>query len=95
MRFAQLLLICGLGACAEFPSIDTPLAVDTGFPQLTPLAPILAQAAQQGQIVQTTPDLLGGRIAALNTRAARLRGPVIAAPTLTRMRRGVAVGPLR
>lgn len=79
-------LALSLAACAEFPSIDAPLYTDgadgtaAGPPQLQPLDPVLAAVAAGEADSRITPASQAqdaARIAALNARAARLRGPVL------------------
>lgn len=71
------LSLCLLSACVTVPDLDTEIsaaAQAAPYPDLVALGPILAQA---GQV--TPPDSAGmdARIAALQARAAALRGPVI------------------
>lgn len=95
MRLIVLIAIAGLGACADFPEIDGTIdaaARNADFPTLQPLAPLLVAANQTGtQINPASVVNFDTRIAALRTRAARLRGPVVDAATRARMQRGVAV----
>lgn len=97
MRLPLFILFAGLVACAEFPQLDANIdaaARAADYPRLQPLDPLLAQAdalQATGQITPASVATFGARVASLTTRANRLRGPVIAASTLARMRRGVAV----
>jgi hypothetical protein len=91
MRFAVALLIA-LAACAEFPALDDtvpPAQARSDFPDLVPLAPLIAQAGAATSTAATAASDLSPRLAGLNARAARLRGPVIPAPVRTRMLRGI------
>lgn len=81
-----------LSSCAEFPELDqriSPELAAAPVPELVPLAPLIARANAAPRITAATTAGLSGRVAALAARAARLRGPVIAAPVRTRMLRGV------
>lgn len=97
MRLPLIIVFAGLTACAAFPQLDANLdakARAADFPRLQPLTPLLAQADTMqatGQISPVTVARFAARTAQLSARASRLRGPVIDAATLARMRRGVAV----
>lgn len=96
-RFAPLCLIL-LVACAEAPSLDdriSPAAAAAPYPALMPLAPLLALAAQPGQITPQTQPRIDGNAASLRARAARLRAPVIDSATRARMQRGIDTSALR
>lgn len=95
MRLAPILLICALAACAPFPQIGTVTNPDAPYPDLVPLGPLLAQADAPGQITPASVADLSARVAGLQARAARLRGPVIDPGTRARMRAGIAQPPLR
>ncbi|WP_375280779.1 hypothetical protein, partial [Pseudooctadecabacter sp.] len=91
MRLAFALPVV-LVACTEFPELDqriTPELAAAPVPDLVPIAPLIAQANAAARVTEASASTLSGRIAALNARAARLRGPVIPAPVRTRMLRGV------
>ena len=95
MRIILMIAIAGLGACAEFPQLDDRIdaaALAADYPTLQPLDPLLAKAANQKNTITAASEAgFDSRIGTLRARAARLRGPVIDAATLARMRRGVAV----
>jgi len=79
-------------ACAEFPELDSRISPDLAnapVPALLPLAPIVARANAEPRVTPLTAQDIASRIATLGARAARLRGPVIAAPIRARMLRGV------
>jgi hypothetical protein len=85
-------LLLALSACSQFPELDGTIAPDqsnTPFPDLVPLAPLIAQAGVTNTAGATAAAGLSPRLANLRARAARLRGPVIPAPIRTRMLRGV------
>lgn len=89
-----------LVACTQFPELDSRVGADagTGFPDLVPLTPLVAQAHAAGsspEAAQQAITDMAGRIAALEARAARLRGPVIPTPIRNRMLRGVGQGALQ
>lgn len=97
MRYAIGFIFVVLVGCADFPALDGAVddtARNAGFPSLVPLDPLLAKVDQQtatSQITAASVATLDGRIAALRTKAARLRGPIIEPRVRARMRRGVAV----
>jgi len=87
-----LALFVTLAACAEFPALDGTVSPDVaanGFPDLVPIAPLVAQANAATSTAPATPANLSSRVAALNARAARLRGPVIPAPARGRLLRAI------
>ncbi|MGR3467743.1 MAG: hypothetical protein ACU0CI_07660 [Shimia sp.] len=85
-RLTPLALLALLAACAEAPDLGppTPGVADAPFVPFLPLDTLLAEA-------QPTPAPLTqdaqSRIAALNARAAALRGPVIDPATRARLDR--------
>ncbi len=96
MRAILLAATLLLAACAQFPALDATLeATDRSapFPDLVPIEPILAAADARTAAPQ---DLsLDARIAALEARAARLRGRPVAGPLRARMRQGVDTSALQ
>lgn len=91
MRIAFAFLIT-LAACSEFPELEgtvEPAHAQNGFPDLIPLAPLVAQANAATRSAPAAAADLSPRLANLNARAARLRGPVIPAPQRTRMLRAM------
>lgn len=97
MRLPIIIALASLVACAEFPQLDGTIdaaARAASYPTLQPLAPLLANAASMqttGQFSDAANASFDARVAQLQNRAARLRGPVIDAATRAKMRRGVAV----
>jgi len=92
MRAAFLSLLLGLGACAEFPSLDDRISAtarDAPYPRLTNIDPLLAQASTPVPATNPVAQDINARIARLTQRANTLRGPIIEPATLARMRRGV------
>lgn len=79
-----------LAGCAEWPELTVPnegTSAAAGWPSLVPLAPILAREAAPITVAAQPAD----RIAALNARAAALRGrAVIDRATRARMQSGVS-----
>lgn len=90
-----------LAACTQFPELDNRIGTDpagAGYPDLVPLTPLVARAHGAGSGAEGPQQAIAdmaGRIAALEARAARLRGPVIPTPVRTRMLRGVSQGALQ
>ncbi|PWG16025.1 hypothetical protein [Salibaculum griseiflavum] len=99
MRLMTLVLLGGLTACSPFPQFDLPRdpagAERSGgaYPTLAPLTGILARADALATSERSGPATLSGlagRLAALEARAARLRGPVLDPSVRQRLLRGVA-----
>ena len=87
-----------LGGCADAPTLDgriSATAAAAPYPELQPLAPLLARAAAPGQITPASVPQMNGSAAGLSTRAAALRGPVVDAVTRARMKRAIARAALR
>lgn len=85
-----------LTACAEFPALDDRIsdaARAADYPSLVPIETLLAAADALPHPGNNAS--FDQRIAALQARAAALRVPVINGATRSRMRSGVALGPLR
>lgn len=99
MRALLFTLPLLLTACAEFPEVAArvPEAELQGQPPaLVPLESILTQARgpAAAEVEAIRAEGVLGRIAALRTRAAGLRGPVLSAPARARLARGVDLTPL-
>lgn len=93
MRHWAMILAMGLlPACAEFPEVDAALAAEgtpDRFPALLPMDTLLARA--DGVVI--TPQIgtdVAGRVAALNRRADRLRGPVLSRSERRRLQQAAA-----
>lgn len=100
MRLPHLIIgLCAvLTACAQVPQLDGTIdaaARDAPFPTLTPIGPILAQAQATSQVSAADVGDISARIAALQSRAAILRRPVIDNATRAAMARGVSNAALR
>lgn len=94
MRLTLVLLplLASLSACAEFPELDstiTPAQANAPFPELVPLASLVARADTNNSASANVEAAITPRLADLRARAARLRGPVIAPAIRDRMLRGV------
>ena len=88
--------ISAVAGCARFPALDSLVtAADRAapFPALIPLDQLLGAADRLGD--GAPPMAQSGQIAALNARAARLRGPVIPPDRLARLRRGIGTETLQ
>ena len=90
------LLLTLPAACTQFPALDsraTPELLASSYPDLVPVEPLLAQAGRTGQTGQTstnqTETALAARVAALQARAARLRGSVLSGPEKQRLAQGM------
>lgn len=80
-----------LTACTTFPELDAVVSDEaraSAYPTLIPLDD-LTDTSDAVLITDTTVQELDNRLSRLRARAARLRGPVIDAPTRARMLRGV------
>lgn len=84
-RFALWLAPAALAACLAPPDLPPSQArVEAPAPELLPLTELLAERADGPHAARLT-DAPDARAAALQARAARLRGPVIAAPDRQQM----------
>ncbi len=96
VRAILCLTLMMAGACAPFPALENRVSADAAradFPQLVPLAPVLAAASSQAET--TPPAAVDDRVAALQARAAALRGAVVDPATRSRMQDGIETAPLR
>lgn len=94
LRFTALFALIAtlLAGCSDFPELDaaiTPAARNADYPSLIPIGQIVT-GAEQVQISAQTVATLQARISRLQSRAARLRGPVVDHATRTRMRTAIA-----
>lgn len=81
-----------LGACAQFPALDrtvTPQLEAAAYPDLVPLAPVLAAAEAGGVEPEQATANIDRRVAALKSRAARLRGSILSGPERQRLAKGL------
>ena len=81
-----------LGACAQFPALDrtvTPQLEAAAYPDLVPLAPVLAAAEASGVEPEQATANIDRRVAALRSRAARLRGSILSGPERQRLAKGL------
>ena len=81
-----------LGACTQFPALDrtiTPELEASQYPALTPLGPVLASAAETGVEPVSASAAIDARIAALKSRAARMRGSVLSGPERQQLAKGL------
>lgn len=91
MTFKSLILVACLAGCAATPELNGRVRQsDPGaaYPDLVPLAPLLARADGLAASPQTSPaaiTTMNNRVAGLKSRAARLRGPVVDGATRARM----------
>ena len=89
-----IFLALALGACTTFPELRAtvePEAKEGRFPRLVPFDQILSAPSADVENRFEVEDEMLARIAALQARAAALRGPVLDRRTQRRMRRGVRV----
>jgi len=85
------LTVALFAGCSDFPKLDgviSPAARKADYPKLLPIDQIIA-GAQDGQITEESISTLNNRIGSLRARAARLRRPVINAPTHTRLQAAI------
>lgn len=81
-----------LGACAQFPALDrtvTPQLEAAAYPDLVPLAPVLAAAEAGGVEPEQATANIDRRVDALKSRAARLRGSILSGPERQRLAKGL------
>lgn len=89
MRLATLLLALLLSACTQFPVLDDRLsdaARAADYPDLLPLAPLIAARSIPAERGPEITASLEGRVSALNARASRLRGAVLSPADRARLR---------
>jgi len=92
MRFIALILPLALMACTQFPELDGPVfnaGKDAKYPKLLPVDALLAQSNSTGPSPEETASTLSARIAALQDRAAQLRGSVVDTNTQNLIKNGV------
>jgi len=81
-----------VAACSDFPQLDDTISEAdraAAFPDLVNLDTLLSDVPTGS--VQTASNDLDARLAALQSKAARLRGAVLTTPERNRLARGVAV----
>lgn len=81
-----------VAACSDFPQLDDTISEAdraAAFPDLVNLDTLLSDVPT-GRVQAASTDL-DARLAALQNRAARLRGAVLTPPERNRLARGVAV----
>jgi hypothetical protein len=82
-----------IAGCSQFPELDDTVsdaARKATYPDLVPVEVLRAGLPEQ-RINETTTPALEARIDRLRTRAARLRGTVIDAPTRQALRRKIVI----
>jgi|TARA_B110000483_G_scaffold177904_1_gene210400 hypothetical protein len=92
MRFIALILPLALVACTQFPELDGAVSdagKDAKYPKLLPVDTLLAQSNSTGPSPEEAASTLSARLAALQNRAAQLRGSVVDSSTQKRMKDGV------
>ncbi len=91
LRLAALACL-PLAGCAQFPALEGTIPPEleaAPFPDLVPIAPVLAKAKEGGVDPVATRAGLDDRVARLRARAARLRGPVLSRAERIRLERGL------
>lgn len=81
-----------LGACTQFPELDrniTPELAAADYPALVPMESILTRAQTVKVEPQQAAAALDARVAALKSRAARLRGSVLTGRERQRLAEGL------
>ena len=92
MRFIALILPLALMACTQFSELDGPVfnaGTDAKYPKLLPVDALLAQSNSTSPSPEETTSTLSARIAALQNRAAQLRGTVVDTNTQNLIKNGV------
>ena len=93
--FLPAALFAGLSltaACTQFPALDrtlTPELEAAEYPALVPLGPVLAASQTPGVQPDLASAQLDARVAALKSRAARLRGSVLSGRARQRLENGL------
>jgi hypothetical protein len=88
----SLAIGASLTACTTFPALDHTVTAEmeaAEFPTLVPMAPLLAAAQTSGTDPQQATTAIDARIAALKSRAARLRGSVLTGREKQRLAQGL------
>ncbi|KIN73188.1 hypothetical protein [Sulfitobacter guttiformis] len=92
LRIAALGVSLALtGACTQFPELDrtlTPELTSADYPNLVPIAPILAAAQTSAVEPALASAEIDARVTALKARAARLSGSVLSGPERQRLAQG-------
>lgn len=86
------LLLILPAACTQFPELDrraTPELLASDYPEIVPVEPLLARAQMDRVNPDRTEARLEGRVAALQARAARLRGSVLSGTEKQRLSQGL------
>lgn len=81
-----------LAACTQFPALDstiTPALDAADYPDLVPLGPVLSATKITGVEPAQATAAIDSRVAALRTRAARLRGSVLTGRERQRLAQGL------
>lgn len=86
--FSALALLVAAGACGEFPQLDGETDRTAPYPDLVPVENLRAGIPEQ-RIDDPADSRIESRIAALQARAARLRGRVIDNESRARLQGGV------
>ncbi len=79
-------------ACTQFPALDRTITDDLSnadYPALVPLGPVLARAQTSRVEPEQATAAIDARVAALRTRAARLRGSVLSGRERQRLAQGL------
>ena len=74
-----------LAACGGMPDLRSPTPPAGPAPEIAPLDGLLAKVPEPGSIVPADPTGLAARAAALQARAAAMRGPVADPATRERL----------
>ncbi len=90
--FSLTVAALALTGCAQFPALERTITtelVNAPYPDLVPLAPILARAQEPGVDPARANTGLDARVSALKGRAARLRGSIFEGPARQRLGEGL------
>lgn len=89
---ALFAMTLGLGACTQFPELEstqTEQLSRADYPALVPIEPILARAAGPKIDPIAEQEVLNARLAALRARANRMRGSVLTGAEKQRLENGL------
>lgn len=93
ISYLTLSIILCLAGCSQFPELDdtiSPAARAAAYPDLVPAEDLRAELAN-AQITDDTTSSLEARVAALQARAARLRGTVIDQASRNRLDKKITI----
>lgn len=96
MRWLVLMAVIGVSGCVDVPELGDRVPdslKDADYPKLIPLEQALGQSVPPAEASSDVSDSLTARAAGLQRRAGLLRGPVLDAPSRTRLEEATRAAP--